>query len=227
MAILSEPKRLSDVFLYELEQDFARVCREQAIILAGSGAARTLTRGMVLGKTTTGGAATATANAGNTGNGVLGTITVSGPAKIGTHRLRITAAAANAGTFVHEDPNGTVVDVGTVGVAYSGGGLAFTLADGATDFVVGDGFDIAVTGIEKFQQLNLAGTDGSQIAAGVLVTDTVTAPDGVDAKAVVAVRGPVVLKTGGLVWPAGATAGQKSAALAQLAALGMQNRQEA
>jgi hypothetical protein len=91
------------------------------------------------------GTAVAAAYAGNTGNGTMGAVTVSAGAKAGVYQLVIIEPAANAGRFTVEDPDGIIIGVGTVGVAFSAGGLAFTLADGVTDFVSGDGFTITVT----------------------------------------------------------------------------------
>lgn len=91
------------------------------------------------------GTAAATAWTGNTGDGAMGAITVSSGAKMGTYKLTIVEPAANAGTFIIQDPDGIILSKkGQVASAYSFGGLAFTLADGATDFTAGDGFDIAV-----------------------------------------------------------------------------------
>lgn len=91
-------------------------------------------------------AATSAAVAGNTGNGTMGTITVTaGVPDAGVHKLRITKAATNAGDFEVISPSGALIGVGSVGVAFNAGGLAFTLADGSTDFALGDGFDITVT----------------------------------------------------------------------------------
>lgn len=45
---------------------------------------------------------------------------------------------------------------GVVGSAFSAGGLAFTLADGATDFVAGDSFTIAVTYTANAEFLGIA-----------------------------------------------------------------------
>lgn len=90
--------------------------------------------------------ATATAwsiNAANTGT--CGAVTVSAGAKIGTHKLVMIEPGSNVGTFVHEDPDGIVVGRGVVASAYSGGGLAFTVADGSQDFISGEGFDITVS----------------------------------------------------------------------------------
>lgn len=93
---------------------------------------------------TTGGAATSAAKSGgNTGDGTLGTVTVSG-ANSGVYALRVTAASADAGDFTVTGPDGAEVGTGTVGVEFDEGGLTFTLSDGATDFAEGDGFDITV-----------------------------------------------------------------------------------
>ena len=94
-------------------------------------------------------AATATAFSGNTGDGAMGAITVSS-ARTGTHKIIVLEPGSNVGTFAHYQPtidgkgHELVSKKGVVASAYSGGGLAFTLADGATDFGAGDGFDIVV-----------------------------------------------------------------------------------
>ena len=90
------------------------------------------------------GVATSAALGTNTGNGVMGAVTVAAGAKVGTHKIVIVEPGTNVGTFIHEDPDGMIVGKGVVASAYSGGGLSFTLADGAADFVSGDGFVITV-----------------------------------------------------------------------------------
>jgi hypothetical protein len=137
--------------------------REVITVLSGSKA----NAGDVLGKILEGSAVGA-AVGGNTGNGVLGAVTLSLGAKPGVYRLTCFAVAANAGKFLLEDPTGIQVGVVTVAVAFSAGGLAFTLADGATDFVAGDSFTITVaTGSLKYVPLDPAGTDGRQTAAAI------------------------------------------------------------
>jgi hypothetical protein len=89
--------------------------------------------------------ATSAALGTNTGNGVFGAVTVSAGAKIGGHVITMIEPGANVGTFIHEDPDGIIVGHGVVATAYSGGGLAFTIADGATDFVSGDQFTVTVS----------------------------------------------------------------------------------
>lgn len=119
--------------------------------------------------TVTASAASSAANAGNTGNGTMGAITVSAGAKAGVYRLTITEPGTNVGNFIVEDPDGLYVGQGDVAAAFSGGGLAFTLADGSTDFAAGDGFAITVAaGDGKYLAYSDAATDGTEIAAAIL-----------------------------------------------------------
>lgn len=104
--------------------------------------------------------AASAAKAGNTGNGVL---TLATPAAVagaqaGVYRVVFVEPVTNLGTFVVEDPNGKVIGEGVVGTAFSNQ-IAFTIADGATDFVAGDSFNITVTQ-----------TDGSK-CAGLIYSD--------------------------------------------------------
>lgn len=142
------------------------ISREEITIAA---AAAAMVAGTVLGKITKAGTASAAAYAGNTGNGTIGTITVGAGSIAGVYKLTIIEPGTNLGNFQVEDPLGIVVKTGVVGTAFSGGGLAFTLADGATDFVAGDGFNITVAaGSGKYVAYNDAAVDGSEVAAGVL-----------------------------------------------------------
>jgi len=148
--------------------------------------AAALKAGTVLGKIAASSATSAAKSGGNTGNGSMGSITVGTGAQAGVYKLRITKAAANAGDFQLIDPQGDVVGVGTVAVAFNNGGLAFTLADGATDFAVGDGFDITVTGSGKYVAYSNAATNGSEVASAILKDNVVDSTS--DQKVVVVVR---------------------------------------
>lgn len=92
--------------------------------------------------------ATAAALGTNTGNGAFGAITAVAPAQPGEYVLRVIEPGTNAGTFVLEGPDGVQVGDGAIAAAFSAGGIGFTLADGATDFVAGDSFKITVAGEE-------------------------------------------------------------------------------
>lgn len=136
-------------------------------------AAADLDGGEIIGKVLTAGTAAGRAKAGNTGNGTMGAVTVSAGALPGIYTLTVTRVVANAGDFSVQDPTGKIIGSGAVAVAFSQGGLAFTLADGATDFGLGDQFFIDVVAT-TWKWYRLAPTDntGKQNAAGILFRDT-------------------------------------------------------
>lgn len=83
-----------------------------------------------------------------TGNGVLtrSTPQYAGTPKPGTYNIRFVTAAANGGRFIVVDPEFDQVGEGVVGTEFnSAGAPRFTIADGATDFVVGDTFQLVVS----------------------------------------------------------------------------------
>lgn len=172
----------------------------------------------VVGKVTKG-AATAAAAAGNTGNGTMGAITVGAGAKAGDYTLTIVEPGTNLGTFVVEDPAGIIVGTGVVATAFAGGGLGFTLADGATDFVAGDLFTITVAaGSGEVVAYDQDATDGSEVAAGI-------AYDAYDASSA-AVTGVIIARDAevngnDLLWPSDIEAAEQAVAEAQLLALGI------
>jgi len=165
-------------------------------------------------------ATSASAEAGsNTGNGAMGAITVSNTAKPGDYSLKIIKAAANAGDFQVKDPDGLVVGNGTVASAFSGGGLAFTLADGETDFVLGDSFTITVAGGSGYYaQHNTSGTDGRDKAAGILfeAVDASTA-----SLAGVGIVRNAEVNADEIGWKTGVSAGDKAAGIESLTARGI------
>lgn len=192
--------------------------REGIILLSGSGVC---IAGLVLGAELIGGAATSAALGTNTGNGAMGAITVSTPAKVGDYKLIFVEPAANAGAFVVMGPDGIEIGHGNVGAAFAAGGLAFTLADGSTDYVSGDSLTITVTGATKYGPFDPTATNGLQIPAAVLWSGYRDATSA-DRRAVANVRGPMKVNALELEWGANVTtSGQKTAALAQLARLGI------
>lgn len=212
---------LGDVLLHEA-QDYRS--REVVTVLAGDGAERALAIGEVIGKITHG-AAAAEAKEGNTGDGVMGAVTLGALVELGDYVLTCIEAVEDGGVFQVVAPNGYSLPNLTVAVAYAGDHLNMTLAVGDTDFVAGDEFTISVApGSGKVVALTPAAVDGSQNAAGFM-GENATAPDGSDVQSI-AITGAAVAKYGGLVWPADITGDQKTAALAQLKALGVFTRME-
>lgn len=128
-------------------------------------------RGTLLGRIVTAGTVASAAVAGNTGNGVMGAATAGSTAKQGVYKLTIIEPAANAGAFVVEDPDGIVDGHGNVAAAYAGG-VNFTLADGATDFISGDQFTFTVSALTyKVKMSVAAAVDGSQFPWAILADD--------------------------------------------------------
>lgn len=188
------------------------------------GPSQELVPGQVVGQILVGAlSATAEAFAGNTGNGVMGAITVDAGAPLGDYKLVITEPASNVGNFVVERPDGVVDGQGDVAAAYNGL-INFTLADGATDFVAGDGFTITVVAADADDQdqyvaLSLTATDGSQTPAGLTYRGVITGADET-AEDVLIVRDAEV--NGQLItYPTGATDDQKAAIRAALITKGI------
>lgn len=147
------------------------VITRQITLLSG----QNLVRGAVLGKVSAGGATSAAKAGGNTGDGTL-TLDATTPvlvgAKSGVYTVRLITAAANGGTFRVSDPDGFVLGDVAVGATFSND-IKFATADGATDFVVGDGFDITVApGSGKYVLSLAAATNGSQNPVAILQSDT-------------------------------------------------------
>lgn len=125
-----------------------------------------------------GGTATATAAAGtNTGNGTISAITTGANTKEGVYVVRCHTAVSNGGIFSVVDPDGVRLGDLTVGAAYSNGHLGMTISDGATDFVVGDLFNITAViangskfrltdpnGVVLSESIQLPGTPGGTVA---------------------------------------------------------------
>ncbi len=222
MAEITEGLYFSDVFKTELDHNLSR---EEVTILAGSGAVRALVLGEVVGKITKG-AAAAVADEGNTGQGAAGAVTLGAKAMVGDYTIQCITAATNGGKFAVYDPDGRRLADLSVGTAYVSDHINLTIADGDPDFVVGDLFTVTVAaGSGKVKALNPSAVDGSQDAAGIM-EGAYSAPNGADGSGVAVVR-DASFAPSYLTWPSGITTGQKTAALAQLADLGLIARKEA
>jgi len=166
--------------------------------------------------TITAAAATVAAYAINAANtGTIASVAIAAGAKAGAYKVTIVEPASNLGRFAVEDPDGILVGTGTVATEFVGGGLTFTVTDGATDYTSGEGFTITVSvGSGEWSAFDEDNTDGTEVAAGILISP-------VDAS--LAAAPCVVLNWGAdvngdeLTWSTGITAGEKATAIAQLA----------
>lgn len=221
----TKPRTEGDLIAVEFDTNY---CRDTVTYLAGSGATREIAQFAVLGailsgtRTVTAGAAVS-GSGGTPGNGVVGSLTADAGAPEGVYQLVFIEPASGAGTFQVERPDGSVDGVGTVAVAYNGL-LNFTLADGATDFAVGDRIPITVDyadgGTLKHVAIDFAAATGAANAVGI-APRAISVPDGADAEGPALKRGPLIVRVEELAWPAGATSDQKAAAIAQLEARGI------
>lgn len=183
-------------------------------------ASQTLVPGQLISKKLVGAlAVAATAAAGNTGNGAVGSLTVDANAPLGVYVLTIIEPGANAGTYSLEGPDGVELAPGKVAVAYNGP-INFTLADGSTDFVAGDTFEIEVTQDAAVEQY--VAWDGVLDVSGLAFDHVVTGVG--ETEAAVAITGDAEVNSNLLTYFDGATLADKVEGRAQLRRLGIKAR---
>lgn len=197
------------------EPENGMVTRSQITLMSGAGVC---TAGLVLGSQLTG-AAVAAALGTNTGNGTFGAITVGTSAKAGAYAVEFDDATH----FVVSDPNGKEIGHGTTGTAFSAGGLGFTITAGGTAFLPADSFTVTVTqSAVLYAAYDPTATNGLQNACAILYSGRKDATSAAQ-KAVAHTSGPMRVNVGELIWGANVTTQQQqTAALAALAALGIQ-----
>lgn len=196
---------------YLISEANGYLSREQVIIASGSGV---LKPGTVLSKVPTLASITAAASAGAGNAANTGTIAMDGaaPVAIGVKAGRYTGVAVDATHVRWEDPDGIEIGVSTHGAAFAKGGIKFTITAGAAANAANDTFFVDVV-IEagdvtyvpfagKADAILYQGCDAT--AAAVRRTVTARASE---------------VQISALIWPAGTTANQKTAGLAQLATL--------
>ena len=199
-----------------LSEADGHLSRENVVI----GISQTITPGTILGAATIVANETSSIIVGqNTGNGVatLAAPATSQGAMDGDYLITCTAAAANAGTFSVQTPDGREIGPLTVGAAFNKE-IKLTIADGATDFIVGDSF-VARIGIERpadysFGALDLTATNGMQKAFGIALYPIIT--DGTTTGMISAMVRHAEVNGKCLNWPAGVTAPQQAAIIEQL-----------
>ena len=217
MSTFTEPNNLKDFLVWESERYKSR---EEVTFASGE----TISLGEVVGKIAISCPTTGAAGGDNTGASTCTSVTAGAKAKIGTYTLTCVAEAAGAGTFTVVDPDGFSLPDATVGVAYTNEHINFSLADDGEDSNLGDVYTIEITaGSGSYVEVDSTAVDGSQNAAGIAIDDydaSEAAKDGV------AIVRDAIITTSNLVWPDAATDAQKTAWLAQLADLGIIEREE-
>lgn len=164
-----------DNLIAGIEQDFLG----KGITLA---AGSIYPRGSVVGKITR--ALGAVTHGVNTGNGTLTSPGMGHLTEIGNYQITCTAAAANGGAFSVITPDGLRLADAKVGTPYANDHIAFTLNDGAADFVVGDSFTIpVVAGSGSYCLVDKTAMDGSSDLDGDTDGDMVVVTEDTDATA--------------------------------------------
>jgi hypothetical protein len=160
--------------------------------------------------------AAAVAGGTNTGNGTSSAVTTTGYAPVvGAYTVEFDDATH----FIVAAPNGQEIGHGTTGVAFSAGGLNFTITAGGTAFVPGDSFTVTVAaGVGKWVPCTATAVDGSQNAAGICF--------GLSDASLNDVYGAMVTRScevnkSELVWDASMNAASQAAALVLLSAAGI------
>lgn len=216
---------LHDLLKMEQEQ---RYCREAGTLLSG----QNVKIGAVLAKrkvdptaaNTVVAAAGGGASGANTGNGTCtkdATAPVGPGAQAGAYRITFVEPTTNLGTFLVFRPDGTLLGPGVVGATFDSE-IKFAIADGSTDFVVGDGFSVTVPAgdMKLVACTNVANFRGTHIADAIAMQD-VDATGG-DKPILYLARGPAIVVKERLVWDSSIDDDAKKAPrLAALQSLGI------
>ncbi|WP_417491867.1 head decoration protein [Maricaulis sp.] len=165
------------------------------------------------------GTPTVEAGEGNTGQGTVGSMALKAAAQLGDYTLECIAESNGAATFAVFDPAGNRLADATEAAAYSNEQIGFTIGTNSptTEYDVGDSHVITVpAGSGQFLPIDFDAVDGTQRFAAICGERTVV-PAGATQRAKIVKRQAVVTDSK-LIWPEGATADQKAAALVEASA---------
>lgn len=137
MGVLTEGSHTAEAIIWEATQ----FKRESITVLSG----QNLTAGYVVGRVTKGIGRISIPAVSGTGNGLASLVFAGPEVQLGSYVVTCSVAAANAGTFTVVNPAGKTLPTATVAVAYTSREINFTLADGSTDYIVGDVFTFVVS----------------------------------------------------------------------------------
>lgn len=200
------------------EEHSKNFCREERVLLAGSGGVRSLTSGTIVAQVKTGAAAVPSTNTGD-GTVTLGAI---GPkAETGIYTLTCVLESANAGIFEVETPSGEQLQTSVVvagGATNVDGHFTITIADD-TDWDLDDTITVTVSD-GKIVAYDDTASDSTLTAVGICYEDA-EAADGVDGACVILARGPAIVTKDRLTFPSTASAAEKAVVYATLKELGI------
>lgn len=185
-------------------------------------ASQTILPGTILGKVATVAdvVATASAAAANTGNATIAMDATPVTSKVKGGRYK--GIALTATTVRWEDPDGNEIGTSTHGSLFAKGGIRVTITAGGVANVAGDEFYVDVIAEAEdftYPALTLAGTDGSEVPSAIAFSKVTT---GVGETALITAHlRDCEVRLSDLTFPSGATANQKDAIVAALAALGI------
>lgn len=214
MTVLTEGRYPGEAIISEGAHNYSRdnlkVAASQTVEPNSLVAAKVVSAGITV---------SAEASAGNAGNGAItmASPAVSSKVKDGVYRAVCTVAAANGGTFRVEDPSGVQIGNATVGTAFNKE-VKFTIADGATDFAVGDAFDITVHADEssfEYVAFDPSGTDGAEIPVAYAIYGATTGAG--ETAEIAGITRHAQLNGKCIAWPEGITSAEKVDAVQSLA----------
>ncbi len=153
---------------------------------------QTLVAGEVLFQTLS---ASATAGGSNHGNGTISVQDVGVDALPGAYSATCTTTRTNGGIFELRDSDGYTLARANVGTPFVSDVLSFTIADGSTDFAIGDTFTFTVAGSASLAAYDFtADLSPPQVATAVLGEDVDTTGGAAEQFAVSA--GPAIVAAG-------------------------------
>ncbi len=138
MASKTEGRYASEFILSEA---LGTLSRENITVLSG----QDLSAGAVIGRVNKGVGKAAIPAVVGTGNGVMSALFAGPEVEVGSYVVTCITAATNGGTFSVTTPSGNLLPNAVVGTPYRSRHINFNIADGSTDFIVGDVFTIVVT----------------------------------------------------------------------------------
>jgi hypothetical protein len=158
MPTLTEGMHPGEFLLSELQ---GYMSRENVIVASGE----VLQPGTVIGFTTA--LPAAIPGSANVGNGAVTVHGIGAGARVGSYSAVCLTAGAT-GTFKVTGPDSAQLGTLTVGTRFTNSGLDVTIADGATDFAVGDTFTFPIArGLAK--AWTAAAGDGTQTVGGIVI----------------------------------------------------------